>query len=81
MTDILIDALKDSVRLIPFLFVTYLVIGILEHAAGSRSRRIIRKAGKTEPIWGSLLGAFPQCGFFRCGVVFLYGAGNHPGKR
>ena len=73
MTDILIDALKDSVRLIPFLFVTYLVIGILEHAAGSRSRRIIRKAGKTEPIWGSLLGAFPQCGFSAAASYFYMG--------
>ncbi len=73
MTDILIDALKDSVRLIPFLFVTYLVIGILEHAAGSRSRRIIRKAGKTGPIWGSLLGAFPQCGFSAAASYFYMG--------
>lgn len=63
MIDILTDALKDSLKLIPFLFLTYLAMGFLERAAEARARDRIKKAGKLGPLWGSLLGAVPQCGF------------------
>lgn len=63
MLDSMADALSDSVRLLPFLFITYLVMEYLEHAAGSRMQESIRKSGRSGPVIGSILGAFPQCGF------------------
>ncbi len=70
MTEVLLDALMDSLRLIPFLFLTYLVMGILERATGSHARGMIQRAGKFGPVWGSLLGAFPQCGFSTAASYF-----------
>lgn len=61
--DIFLDALLDSVRLLPFLFLTYLVMEWLEHKTGSRTQAAIRRAGKTGPLIGGALGVFPQCGF------------------
>lgn len=61
--DIFLDSAIDSIRLLPFLFVTYLVMEYLEHKTGSRTTELIQKAGKSGPVWGGILGIFPQCGF------------------
>lgn len=61
MVDILLDTLIDSLKLIIFLFLTFLVIEYLEKKINSE--KIIKKVGKKGPFVGSLLGAFPQCGF------------------
>lgn len=61
--DIFLDSAIDSARLLPFLFVTYLVMEYLEHKTGSHTTELIRKAGKSGPVWGGILGIFPQCGF------------------
>lgn len=61
--DIFTDSALDSIRLIPFLFVTYLLMEYLEHKTGDQTTRLIRKAGKAGPVWGGILGIFPQCGF------------------
>lgn len=63
MVDIWIDSLADNVRLLPFLFLTYLLMELLEHKTGSNARKRIRTAGKFGPVWGGLLGVIPQCGF------------------
>lgn len=63
MVDILLDSLVDSGKLLPFLFLTYLLMEALEHKTGSAARRRIRTAGKFGPVWGGLLGVVPQCGF------------------
>lgn len=63
MMDILLDTVIDSVKLIPFLFLTYLVMEALEHSAGKKVQGVIRNAGKVGPLWGGLLGIVPQCGF------------------
>lgn len=63
MFEIILDTLLDSVKLLPFLFLTYLAMEYLEHKAGGRLQSIIRKSGKCGPLIGSLLGVFPQCGF------------------
>lgn len=59
----LTDALFDTVKLLPFLFLTYLVMEWLEHKTGSRTQAAIRRAGKMGPFFGGVLGIFPQCGF------------------
>ncbi len=63
MFDIVLDALLDSVKLLPFLFLAYLAMGILERAASDKSKKLIERAGKVGPVFGGLLGAAPQCGF------------------
>ncbi len=55
--------LVDSAKLLPFLFLTYLVMEFLEHKTGSKIQKTVQKAGKFGPVIGSILGAFPQCGF------------------
>lgn len=63
LIDILLDAGKDTLSLVPFLLVTYLALETLEHVAGDRVNGAIKRAGAAGPIVGSLLGIVPQCGF------------------
>ncbi len=63
MTDLIIDALKDTLKLIPFLFATYLAMEYLEHKTSSKVLLWVQKAGNFGPLIGGLLGAVPQCGF------------------
>ncbi len=63
MSEIIMDSVSDSVKLLPFLFLTYLFMEWLEHKTGSAARNRIRTAGKLGPVWGGLLGVIPQCGF------------------
>ena len=63
LIDILLDAGKDALSLVPFLLVTYLALETLEHVAGDRVNGAIKRAGAAGPIVGSLLGIVPQCGF------------------
>ncbi len=55
--------LLDSVKLLPFLFLTYLAMEYLEHKAEDKAQRLVRKSGRLGPVIGGLLGAVPQCGF------------------
>ncbi len=61
--DAVTDSFIDSIRLLPFLFLTYLAMEYLEHRAGQRMQEAIRAAGRSGPALGSVLGIFPQCGF------------------
>ena len=63
MLDIIIDTLLDGLKLIPFLFVAFLIIELLEHKFNNKTKNLIKKSGKFGPIIGSVLGLFPQCGF------------------
>lgn len=61
--DVLADAVKDTLYLVPFLFVTYLFMEWLEHKTGEKTQGAIRKAGAAGPAVGAVLGVVPQCGF------------------
>ena len=61
--DAVLDGFLDTVRLVPFLFLTYLVMEYIEHHTSDRTRAAIRRADRFGPLAGGLLGAFPQCGF------------------
>ncbi len=63
MIDAVLDALIDSVKLIPFLFVTYIIIGWIERKATEKNLQTIANADKAGPFFGALLGVVPQCGF------------------
>lgn len=63
MKDIIVDTLLDLVKIIPFLFLAFLIIELLEHKLEKKSKKIIKSSGKYGPIFGSILGLIPQCGF------------------
>lgn len=65
--EVLTDTLIDSLKLLPFLFVTYLLMEFLEHKASAKSVSMVKKSGKCGPLIGGLLGALPQCGFSAAG--------------
>ena len=56
-------AVTDTLKIIPFLFVTYLVMEFIEHKTGNKTRIAMEKAGKFGPVIGSVVGIVPQCGF------------------
>jgi hypothetical protein len=53
----------DTLKIIPFLFIAFLIIELIEHKLSTKSKKMITKSGKFGPIIGSLLGLIPQCGF------------------
>ncbi len=53
----------DTLKLLPFLFLTYLLMELLEHKAGERAERVLTRTGRFGPVIGALLGLVPQCGF------------------
>ena len=61
--DCLLDALHDSIKLVPFLLLTYFLMEELEHHTGGKVQQRIRQAGNLGPLWGGILGILPQCGF------------------
>lgn len=61
--DILLDAIIDSIKLLPFLLIAYLIMEYIEHKTTSKTKEAIKKSGKYGPIIGGILGAVPQCGF------------------
>ncbi len=63
MVEVLLDAIIDSVKLIPFLFITYLIMEYIEHKTKDKTKEMIKRSGKYGPLIGSILGIFPQCGF------------------
>ena len=65
--------LEHNWSLLPLLFITYLVMGILEHTTGDHAKNMIQKAGVSGPVWGSLLGVIPQCGFSAAASYFYVG--------
>ena len=63
MMDVVFDTIIDSVKLLPFLFLTYLAMEYLEHKTSARTKKFVKDSGKAGPVIGALLGAVPQCGF------------------
>ena len=61
--DIVLDTLLDGLKLIPFLFIAFIIIELIEHKLSKKTEKVIAKAGKGGPILGALLGGIPQCGF------------------
>ena len=55
--------LEHTVVLLPFLFLTYLLMELIEHKSEAKTSAIIEKAGRFGPLLGGILGALPQCGF------------------
>ena len=71
--DVLADSVIDTLKLIPFLFVTYLAMEALEHFASNKVREAVERAGTAGPVVGALLGALPQCGFSAMAATLFSG--------
>lgn len=61
--DILADTILDSLKILPFLFLAFVIMEWLEHRANGKIERLFKTAGKAGPAAGALLGCVPQCGF------------------
>lgn len=61
--EILLDACMDSMKMLPFLFLAFLLMELLEYYYSNASENLLRKVGKAGPAAGALAGCIPQCGF------------------
>lgn len=61
--DVLLDSLIDNIKILPFLFLAFLLMEYIEDRVHDSSGASLKKAGKLGPLFGSLFGAIPQCGF------------------
>lgn len=63
MLELLEDVLHDAIPMLPFLYITYLLMEYLEHKGNAHFTRILENTRKLGPILGAMLGVIPQCGF------------------
>ena len=63
MKEVIIDGLIDSLKLLPYLFITFIILEFIEHKFSKKNEDVLSKNKKYGPIIGGLLGALPQCGF------------------
>ena len=59
----ILEAVIDTAKLLPFLYLTYLLMEYLEDRAQERTIAFVRKTGKLGPLAGAAAGIIPQCGF------------------
>lgn len=76
--EVFIETLTDCLKMLPFLFVAFLLIEYVEHRSSSFTERLLSKERYAGPAIGAVLGCFPQCGFsavasslYASGVVSL----------
>lgn len=72
--DILQDALLDCLKMLPVLYLAYLLMEFIEHHAGSKMSAAVTKVGRAGPLIGAALGVVPQCGFSGA-IAGLYAGG------
>lgn len=70
----LLDAVFDTLKVLPFLFAAFLTMEAIEHYSSQYSNRILAKVGKAAPLAGAFLGCIPQCGF-SAAAANLYSGG------
>lgn len=61
--DVLLDAVMDCLKDLPFLFAAFLFLEALEHHVSKPMNRALAGAGGLGPLAGAVLGCVPQCGF------------------
>ena len=62
MCEVFLDALMDTVKMLPLLLVIYIGIELLEYKFGNKIILMVQKAGVAGPAIGALAGSLPQCG-------------------
>jgi len=73
MLDTILDSLLDTGKLLPILFLTYLLMEYLEHHAGGKVAKLLQQSRGAGPVFGALLGLIPQCGFSGAAASFYAG--------
>ena len=63
MKDMILDCLLDTLKIIPYLIITFLILELIEHKLSGKNKRLISTNKKVGPLFGGLLGGLPQCGF------------------
>ncbi len=78
IVEIVLDAAMDTLKLVPFLFITYLVMEYLERKTEEKTISTLAGVGRLGPLFGAAAGVVPQCGFsaaaaslFSGGVISL----------
>lgn len=71
--EVLEHSLEDSIKILPFLFLTYLMMEYIQHKIGKRSKDCLQKLNCYGPAVGSILGILPQCGFSSVASNFYTG--------
>lgn len=59
----IIHSFLDSLKLLPFLFLMYLLVEYFEHKNNGHLQGIFTKSKSLGPLLGAALGTIPQCGF------------------
>lgn len=63
MYELILDALVDSLKMVPYLLAVYIIIELVEYKLGDKIRKNVQKAGAAGPVLGAIAGILPQCGF------------------
>lgn len=61
--EIILHTVLDNIRMLPFLFVAFLLLEAVEHYSTKYVNKVLMNINKTGPLAGALLGCVPQCGF------------------
>ena len=67
MVDLILDTILDNLKLLPFLFLTYLIMEWVEHKTGNFTQKLVKRSGNFGALIGAVAGVFPQCGFSAAG--------------
>ena len=63
MLDVIMDSVLDTLKILPYLLITFILLEFIEHKLSHKNKDMLSKNKKYGVIVGSILGALPQCGF------------------
>lgn len=63
MLDCILDGFLDTLKLFPYLFITFLLLEFIEHKVSVKSEKLLKNNKRFGPVFGGILGGLPQCGF------------------
>ncbi|MBO7369116.1 MAG: arsenic efflux protein, partial [Clostridia bacterium] len=76
--DILLDSLIDTAKVLPIIFVVYVLIEFIESREGRYGKLEKAFSGRLAPLYGAGIGLIPQCGFsvvatklFQDGYIYM----------
>ena len=73
LREVLLDGVIHALKIIPFLFLAYLLLELIEHKASDKTVAMLKKSGKAGPAIGGVLGIVPQCAFSAMAANFYTG--------
>lgn len=63
MFDIILDNLIDTIKMLPFILVIFILSELFEHRFGENFKPFLNRSRYAGPIIGAAVGTLPQCGF------------------